>query len=179
MDLLLITKNQHLEKLAETDSLTGTLNRRAVFQRAEIEIERAFRHQRNLTALLFDIDSFKQINDHLGHQAGDDLLIGVTKKIGPALRKIDLFGRYGGDEFLIVLPDTTLDYAELIAKRICTLAEKTEIQIDGSTIPFTISIGISELSEGDTLKTMVSRADKALLRAKRTDRNQVCIEKNH
>ena len=177
MYLELITKNYELEKLTETDILTGILNRRALYKRAEIEMERANRYEKKLAVLMFDIDRFKLINDRFGHQIGDDVLIEFTRKVRTLLRKIDLFGRFGGDEFIIVLPETTVDLAKTVGERICALTENIRIPHEDSEISFTISIGISEFRYRDTFKTIVNRADNALLRAKEAGRNQVCIEK--
>ncbi|MDK1119574.1 MAG: GGDEF domain-containing protein, partial [Anaerolineae bacterium] len=177
MDLELVTINYQLERLAETDSLTGVLNRRALYRRAEIEIERAVRHEQYLSVFIIDVDCFKLINDSFGHQIGDDVLIELTEKVRAILRKIDLLGRFGGDEFIIVLPETTIDLAKTVGERICALAKEIRLPDEDSEISFTVSIGIAEFGYGDTFTTIVNRADKALLRAKGAGRNQVCIEK--
>lgn len=167
-DLDLLTKIEQLEIIANTDSLTGILNRRALYRRGEIEIERTIRYKKPLSVIMMDVDNFKKFNDKFGHQIGDDILIEITESINIELRKFDLFGRFGGDEFVIVLPETAIDYAVTVGDRISSLAKNIIRNVNGVEVPISISVGVAEFDQKDTFSTLVNRADTALLKAKKT-----------
>ncbi len=153
--------NRRLEKLASSDPLTGVGNRRHFQARAESEMERARRHGSSLSLLMFDLDGFKRINDEVGHAAGDAMLKRVTATAQATLRDADLLGRYGGDEFVVLLPDTRLADARRMAER---LQARVQEQADIS-----ISVGAAGFLADDThLEHLVQRADTELLAAKRT-----------
>lgn len=153
--------NRRLEKLASCDPLTGVGNRRHFQARAESEMERARRHGSSLSLLMFDLDGFKRINDEVGHAAGDAMLKRVTATAQATLRDADLLGRYGGDEFVVLLPDTRLADARRMAER---LQARVQEQADIS-----ISVGAAGFLADDThLEHLVQRADTELLAAKRT-----------
>jgi len=172
-----VGKTRLLQRLAETDPLTGLLNRRAIQHRTEIEIERSVRYGHKMSVILFDIDYFKIINDRFGHQAGDEILVELSKQVMSMIRKIDLFGRFGGDEFIIVMPETSIEFAQIIGERI--RAQLKEVSIPNRDLNFpalSVSMGIYELVSGDTFSTMINRVDKALYHAKETGRNKISLE---
>ena len=174
--LELVEKTRLLQKLAETDPLTEILNRRAIQHRTEIEMERSVRLEKKLSMILFDIDHFKMINDRFGHQAGDETLAELSKRIMGVIRKIDLFGRYGGDEFIIVMPETGIEDAQLIGERILAQLRDVSVSNGASDFPvLSISMGIGEFLPGDTFSTMINRVDKALYRAKESGRNTISL----
>ncbi len=166
-----------LETLATTDPLTGALNRRAVTARAGIELRRASRTAAGFAALLLDIDHFKKVNDNFGHSTGDRVLQAVSLACQSVLRDVDVFGRWGGEEFIALLPDTELEGAETAAERIRLVIEHLVLEADdGAAIRTTVSIGVSVwLHNGDTLEALLMRGDAALYQAKGTGRNRVCI----
>lgn len=158
-----------LELLATRDSLTNTLTRRYMDEACAIELERAHRTGQPLALLMMDLDHFKSINDTHGHQAGDRVLVDFAAKVHGLLRKKDLLGRFGGEEFALLLPNTPLEAALQVAERIrvaCVPADKE--------VGCTVSIGVTlSLPQNDSLDALLSRADTALYRAKKTGRNRV------
>lgn len=165
---------KQLVELATTDSLTGILNRGEGIRRIQQEISRCLRVQQPLSIILVDIDHFKMINDNFGHQVGDRVLQFIAAGLSATLRNYDIICRYGGEEFLIMLPNTELDKALETAERLrLVIAENSSETEDGKTIKLTISLGVSSLQEGDSLDGLVYRADNALYIAKEEGRNQV------
>lgn len=159
-----------LEQLANKDGLTGAYNRRAWFELAENEVARALRLQSPLSVLMLDLDHFKAINDQYGHQVGDQVLSGFVQRLQSVLRKPGLLGRYGGEEFVVLLPDTQRDDARIVAQRMLEMAASP------SNLPHcTVSIGLATFQHDntDTLQAMIGRADAALYRAKNLGRNRV------
>ncbi len=174
----LININEELKILSSTDVLTNIDNRRSVVNKCEIEIDRAVRQKTNYSLLLIDIDNFKPINDKYGHKAGDLVLKEFVSSIKLNLRQYDIFGRYGGEEFVILLPNTKFSKAELIGKRICNKCENTKFSFNGYTINFTVSIGIRFVDPKETntnFDILIRAADKALYNAKENGKNQICI----
>lgn len=166
----LLAKNLVLEELASTDRLTGLRNRHYFETTALREIERSKRYYLPLSLLLFDIDHFKRINDYYGHQMGDEVLIKVSQLIQKQLRINDLFARWGGDEFIILLPNSPLQAALQTAEKIRALIET----YDFSPIEkVTLSIGTAEFSADQTMGDWIKRADEALYLAKNSGRNTV------
>lgn len=166
-----------LRQLASIDPLTGTLTRRAWFAAANQEIERAIRHKRPVSFLLLDLDHFKSINDQFGHNAGDHVLKQFGTLVSHELRKSDFLGRYGGEEFVIVLPEANLSDARLLAERIGTAVRETKIaEIDHKR--WTVSIGVVERFSHETdVAKLLKRADVALYEAKAAGRDRVkCSE---
>jgi diguanylate cyclase (GGDEF)-like protein len=160
------------EKLARIDSLTGILNRRAILEALDTEVERARRYGSTLTCLMLDLDHFKTFNDNYGHQFGDKVLHRIAQVISEACRTNDHLGRYGGEEFLIILPETRIDGASKFAERLRSLV--AEIQLDGNKERITASIGVAEWYDGDdSASRLISQADRALLEAKAAGRNRV------
>jgi len=158
-----------LEHLANHDSLTNALTRRHMDDACRSELERCRRHGRSMALLIMDLDHFKEVNDTYGHQAGDQALINFVARVNALLRAPDQLGRFGGEEFVALLPDTSLDEAISVAERIrdaCTLA--------GQAPAFTVSIGVTtNQKDNDTVDKLLARADTALYRAKAAGRNRV------
>lgn len=165
--------NLQLQQVNRLDGLTGVLNRSYWQQQLEVEVQRAGRYHHPLSLLFFDLDKFKRLNDDYGHQAGDLVLIEVAKLIGSLLRETDLFGRYGGEEFAIILPDTPLDGAIEVAKRICLRVAATPIDYQQQQLMTSVSVGVSQFSIPTTANELIQQADLALYQAKRNGRNQV------
>lgn len=170
-----------LEKLAATDPLTGIWNRRAFFEAFGVEFRRAQRYGRNLSVLMIDIDNFKQANDQGGHAFGDYVLIATAKLIRENLRESDMVGRYGGEEFAVVLPETDGTHAALVAEKLRAAIEAFGFQtarypLEGEPAKhFTVSIGATSLPmpQESEPEGLLARADEALFEAKRAGKNRV------
>ncbi len=163
-----------LARLATTDALTGISNRRFFLERADQEIERCRRFTRPATVLMLDIDHFKGINDNYGHAAGDDTLKSLTNLVSGILRQVDLFGRLGGEEFVILMPETSPQAAGEAAERIRQTVADTPVDTSEGRIVFTVSIGVSEFQKQDKdVHDLLARADQALYAAKESGRNRV------
>ena len=160
-----------LEHANRTDGLTGVYNRRYWQQQLGYEIQRAERYQHPLSLLLFDLDKFKDLNDQYGHQGGDFVLIELSRLIGSLLRDTDLFGRYGGEEFGIILPDTGMTGALQVANRICDTVAQHKMLYNQQTLKATISIGVVSYFD-QSVDELIQRADTALYCAKRQGRNR-------
>ena len=162
-----------LRRTAERDSLTGSFNRRTLDQLAARECKVAGNHK-PLSVLFMDLDWFKRINDTHGHPCGDECLRKVAATLRAELRPQDVFGRYGGEEFLVLLPGQDAASARLVGERLREAVEAAVVDWQGEALRFTISIGMAVLREGDDPGKLLARADKALYRAKREGRNRVC-----
>ena len=170
----LADQNQHLEHLAMRDPLTGLFNRRYIEQRMEEELLRLQRYGAPLSVLLFDIDNFKAVNDTEGHATGDKVLIAVARALADSVRQVDLVARFGGEEFLLVLPNTGLEAAELTGARLCRqVAAMPGVATDGGGIVrVTISGGVAAARADDRVwAATVERADGALYAAKGAGKN--------
>ncbi len=170
-----------LEKLAATDPLTGIWNRRAFFEAYGVEFRRAQRYGRNLSVLMIDLDNFKQANDLGGHAFGDYVLAATAKLIRENLRESDMAGRYGGEEFAVVLPETDGEHAAPVAEKLRAAIEAFEFRTnrypaaDDPPKHFTVSIGAASLplpENGDS-EALMAAADAALFEAKRAGKNRV------
>jgi len=160
-------EREEFERRATFDNLTGVLNRRGLDDALRHEQVRSLRTETPLSVLMIDLDRFKQLNDEHGHQAGDAALIHVACALGAAVRKSDYVGRYGGDEFLVILPGTAGDAAAALAARLRKV-RLPELRLgDGREHFIQVSIGEATLALGDTLETLVERADRAMYRVKR------------
>lgn len=160
-----------LQHMAETDKLTGVYNRHHFVARSEKELLRSLRYHRNFCILLLDIDHFKKVNDNFGHQTGDFVLKELTRLIAHSLRATDIIARWGGEEFIALLPETDIDQGAKAAERIRIAVEAFHFKPAGN---ITISLGISHFLESDqNIDEIIKRADDALYEAKRAGRNRV------
>jgi diguanylate cyclase (GGDEF)-like protein len=159
-----------LRRRVMRDSLTGAASRDFIIEQTRGEIERSLRSGSTLCLMVIDLDRFKPINDELGHALGDRTLARVHDAARGVLRASDVLARYGGDEFVALLPDTELDIAVEVAERVRTAIGRIEV-VDGR--PLTASIGVSELVADDGFETLFERADLALYEAKRSGRDAV------
>ncbi|NTW64959.1 MAG: diguanylate cyclase [Nitrospirae bacterium] len=168
-----------LNHLSSTDGLTGLLNRRALNDMLKREIDRATRYSTDLSLVLCDIDRFKYINDTFGHTAGDRTLLSVAASIRSSLRKADIVGRYGGDEFMIILPETSLAGAKRLADKIRRTVEGLDLEIPWSKqVRVTLSMGVASCcAPVENIDTFVALADTALYASKEAGRNRVSIIK--
>lgn len=159
-----------LEYLANIDPLTCILNRRKFNEVISYELKRDERYRNNLSLILCDLDKFKNINDKFGHDSGDQVLILFTRFISSAIRKSDIFARWGGEEFAILLPETGLEKATQIASKLRLITETSVIPRIGR---ITASFGVAEYHMDDNEETLIKRADMALYKAKGNGRNRV------
>jgi diguanylate cyclase (GGDEF)-like protein len=166
---------QQLEQLASLDTLSGLLNRRTLFQRIEIEMERTTRLDWPLTGIMIDIDHFKRVNDNYGHQCGDMVIQEIGAKLTKSLRKYDYAGRYGGEEFFVLFSNTTADIAQSIAERFRVDMQEAEFCCGDDSFSVTVSIGVAQFSPGESPDRWINRADGAMYQAKQRGRNQVVV----
>jgi diguanylate cyclase (GGDEF)-like protein len=166
---------QQLQEMASHDYLTHLLNRRAGYQRIFEEMQRAERGEKPLVFILFDIDHFKRLNDSYGHTAGDLVLKQLALKLLAALRDYDIACRYGGEEFLVVAPETSVEQGLKLAERLRATIASTHFNAGTQDLSVTVSIGVALLQKKDTIENVISRADTALYQAKNGGRNRVCV----
>ncbi len=165
---------ERMKELAIIDELTGIYNRRFFYLAANKEIERAVRYGKNLSLILIDIDHYKDVNDHFGHMAGDKVLQKLTQVIQKELRSSDVFSRYGGEEFLILLSDTDGEAAAFVAERIRATVENLHVNYNEEEISVTVSLGVTQITaERNTLQELIAIVDQALYGAKQKGRNRV------
>ena len=160
---------------ASTDELTGLANRRGLLERAQKMVERARSDSSHLAALFIDIDNFKNINDSFGHTFGDEVIAAVGKAIGRRLRRGDLVARFGGEEFVALLPDTTLEEAVALAEEVRFIVSSTDLVALHPPLVVRVSVGVAALRPGQSTRELLAAADTALYRAKRAGRDQVCV----
>ena len=162
--------------MASTDPLTGLLNRRRFLEQAESEFLRSQRYRHELAAVMLDIDHFKAINDTHGHFVGDQVLIALSRAAENLLRDIDILCRWGGEEFVILMPETPLAGAAILAERLRELLARLAVDTDAGTLRFTISAGVAARGECDAgLTDILQRADTALYAAKEHGRNRIQV----
>ncbi|WP_378955844.1 GGDEF domain-containing protein [Pelosinus sp. sgz500959] len=172
----IVQMQRDLLKLLHWDPLTNALNRRAVLERLDEEIKRSTRSKSPLSIAMLDIDHFKEINDTHGHLVGDIVLTEAVARILNSLRSYDLVGRYGGDEFLLIFPDTTAADANTMCNRIRNSFLQDPIMSGDLTLFLTVSVGVTSLNGSTSLAdTLIHHADDALYTAKRHGRNQVFL----
>jgi diguanylate cyclase (GGDEF)-like protein len=173
-------KRKDLEALSVTDDLTGLYNHRALQQRLKDEFSRAQRYNEPLSALMIDIDHFKDVNDKFGHLFGDKVLTEIAKIMHKCVRDIDVCARYGGEEFMIILPQTHFSGSLTVADRVWRSVGSCPFTDGKATAQITVSIGISFFPNKNvaTVEQLVSFADQALYQAKREGRNRICLHQH-
>lgn len=176
--LMMRELNVSLKKASATDALTGIGNRRMVLDQLKSEVERWKRMRRPFTIAIADIDHFKEVNDTYGHEGGDKVLTEIAQILKIGMREYDSCGRWGGEEFLIVLPEAGANASTLIIERLRCAIENSGIEFEGKRVPLSASFGIAEYSPGETISDMINRADAALYAAKRAGRNRHEIAPN-
>ncbi len=169
--------NERLVEAARLDMLTGLLNRRGFAEKVEQEISRAGRSGRGFVIMMGDIDRFKACNDQYGHACGDFALQQVAELLCKQLRDVDTIARWGGEEFIFLLPETTLDGGETLAEKLRATLECTLFSYENSVLSLTITIGVAAYSAGMRLEDCVARADAALYTGKQTGRNRVVVDR--
>ncbi|WP_441277689.1 diguanylate cyclase [Tardiphaga sp. 172_B4_N1_3] len=169
----LAAANARIEELAQLDELTGALNRRYIMKCLNDEIAKAQRNATTCCIAIIDLDHFKKINDHFGHPVGDEVLRAFAISVFANIRTIDRFGRQGGEEFLLILPDTDIDLAIQTLDRLRGLITELNWSAIAQDLTLTISAGISAIRPNDTPEDILARADLALYRAKDTGRDRV------
>lgn len=174
--LAVIALGRAMEKSSRTDELTQIPNRRGILEILSAELATSGRHILPLAVLMADIDHFKSINDTYGHAAGDEALRVVSRTLAAALREGDSVGRLGGEEFLVLLPMLEGDGAQAAAERLRGQVEQVRATFEGHEIPLTVSIGVGCRRQGDSLDSLLARADAALYAAKGAGRNRVAME---
>ena len=162
-----------MERLSSEDPLTGLHNRRYFERAAAVELDRARRHKRPLSAVMMDIDHFKAVNDTHGHAGGDDVLVAVAAACLSGIRAHDLHARYGGEEFCFLLPDTDLTQAAALAERLRASVSGLSLSAGGRSLHVTASFGVAETGDDESVAALLGRADDALYEAKRRGRDRV------
>jgi diguanylate cyclase (GGDEF)-like protein len=160
-------------KASQTDELTGIANRRFMIAQLEALVARCGVEAAQGSVCILDIDFFKLINDVHGHQVGDFVLLDFARRLEPFLRRHDSFGRIGGEEFMLILPDTSLGNAEAVVGRILDMARQARPQLGGVNLAYTCSAGIAAFRPGDTTQSLYARTDEALYVAKRAGRDRL------
>lgn len=169
-------ERQELAERVRVDPLTGAANRLALDERLHQEMERMRRHGRPVSLAMVDLDRFKDINDKFGHVIGDKCLKEVVSRLSKGLRANDLLTRYGGEEFVVVLPETDAEQGREAAEKLRGLISGTEFMVRGGKLPVTVSIGVAQARPQDTSGSdLLSRADRALYDAKEGGRNRVAV----
>ena len=162
-----------LRNLATHDALTGIFNRRQLEEIFRRELDRAQRYSRPLAVAMVDVDHFKRVNDTHGHQVGDAVLRAICERCRGTLRTNDVFGRYGGEEFLVVFPETNLEDARIVAERLRGAVAERPIIVGEGALEMTVSIGLATFAPGQDAEALLGRADAALYAAKDGGRNLV------
>jgi diguanylate cyclase (GGDEF)-like protein/PAS domain S-box-containing protein len=169
-----IELEQEMKLLATTDALTGANNRHQFFSLGAVEVQRSKRYDLPLTVIMLDIDYFKSINDTYGHAAGDQVLKTLSASVSTLLRGPDIFGRLGGEEFAVILPQTDIGEGTAVAERLRSTLAGLAVEVGAETVAFTVSMGVTQVRAGDqTVEEVLNRADEALYKAKRMGRNRV------
>ena len=166
--------NEKLRSIISCDALTGLVNRRAFFEAADLEVKRLQRQPHPLSIVMVDADHFKRINDAHGHAAGDAVLRHLAAGLSATFRVTDLVARIGGEEFVVLLPNTALDDAFAVASRLCERIASHAVEIDGKSISYTVSVGVASMEAvADDVSDLLKRADTAMYAAKALGRNRV------
>jgi diguanylate cyclase (GGDEF)-like protein len=169
--------NEKLSEVARLDALTGLLNRRGFAETVEIEIARAGRSHRSFVMLMADIDHFKAFNDQHGHACGDFVLKEAATLLKQQLRDVDTMARWGGEEFIFLLPETTLEGGAVVAAKLRTVLDQARFRYDNIDLSLTITLGVAQFHEGMDLDDCLARADAALYEGKQAGRNRVVVDR--
>jgi diguanylate cyclase (GGDEF)-like protein len=171
----LVEMSRSLELSTRVDVMSGLANRRDILGKIEQEFSRAFRHQRTFSVILADIDDFKQVNDSYGFNFGDEVLVEIANVLKSCLRSEDVCARWGGEEFLLLLPETAVEGAETVAQKICQSIAMTEFRVNKPGIRVTVSLGVSGYSQGQATFDCIAKAEQAILKAKQSGKNQYIV----
>jgi len=164
--------NAALEETSSRDPLTSLLNRRALMEMIKQEVERASRSGESFVVAMLDVDHFKKVNDRFGHETGDRALVELAGVLVKSLREYDLCGRWGGEEFLILMPESNAEMACTVMRRLGESIAALGVRVNDDLLGVTASMGIAELRPDETYSSTINRADIALLKAKRSGRNR-------
>lgn len=165
---------REFEYAAKHDALTGLANRREVLSQLDNEYQRYLRNSREFSVLLMDIDLFKSVNDNYGHHIGDEMIVLVASTLKEQCRKVDTLARWGGEEYLVLLPETGTEEAVKTANRIRKAVSSKSVSAEGQAIAATISVGVATIRDDESVDRLLQRADAGLYRAKTLGRNTVC-----
>jgi diguanylate cyclase (GGDEF)-like protein len=166
---------EKIQKQAATDGLTGFVNHKTFYDVLEKELWRSRRHGGLISMIMVDIDNLKKINDVYGHRAGDKVIKTVSRRVKECIRQIDTAARYGGDEFAIILPNTSLEEATLVAERMVSNVSDLPVIWKRQEIPLSVSVGLGQYDGEDSPEDITSRSDQALYKAKQAGRNTLRI----
>jgi diguanylate cyclase (GGDEF)-like protein len=166
-----IKNEKKLEELTNKDPLTGAYNRRYFYDISQKLIAISKREHKPLSLAIIDIDNFKNINDTYGHDIGDEVIKALVNSINESIRESDILVRFGGEEFIILLPNISIEQTSIVMEKVRNNVQQLKLQ--GSTISFTISGGVSEYIDTDTIDTIVKRADENLYKAKKSGKNKI------
>jgi diguanylate cyclase (GGDEF)-like protein len=171
------SQHRYTQLLASTDGLTGLLNHRTLHERLKHEFDRSRRYGSPLSLIMLDIDLFKRVNDTYGHIQGDQVLRDMADILRTSTREVDLLARYGGDEYVVILPETKLEFGSLLAERIRVAVKEHAFHISGIDIHVTISLGVTTFPHPDVTSKddLISRADTALYEAKHSGLDRVIV----
>lgn len=176
LNIKLESSYEELKQIAIYDMLSGLYNRKSLFDTIEREIERSDRIDSPLTGIMLDIDNFKPINDSYGHQVGDIVIVELGKMLKKSLRKYDYAGRYGGEEFFMVLTNTNMEQGFHIGERLRKELDSKPTLCNGKLVHVTVSLGIAQYKKGESSKSWIERADMAMYKAKKLGRNRIVTE---
>lgn len=170
-----VSAEAQLKRIANTDTLTGIFNRRYFDEMLEMEFGRTDRFSTPFTLIMFDIDHFKRINDNFGHQSGDQVLIELANTVSASIRETDLFARWGGEEFVVLCPNSALETGHVLAEKLRKILEERHFEVVGN---LTCSFGVASYIQGDDRNSLIGKVDKCLYLAKENGRNRVEIWPN-
>jgi diguanylate cyclase (GGDEF)-like protein len=166
---------EKMQRQATTDGLTGLLNHRAFYETLEKEMWRSRRYGGKVSLIMVDIDDLKKTNDTYGHRAGDKVIIEISRRIKGCVRQIDTAARYGGDEFAVILPNTLLDDAIVVAERIVDFVSRSPVIWQKVQVPLSVSVGVGQYDAESHPEDITSRSDEALYHAKQAGKNTVRV----